>query len=119
MTGISLAFDHFKKVSVLERIDRFRIRRSKKSKNQIPQNRIFRTRKTFEGPDRPIQLGQVVKNSQKQTFCPLTRSNSPPDNLGMEYDNITRFARTDFRSTNRVFGIKNEDRMLHVYAIGK
>jgi hypothetical protein len=29
------------------------------------------------------------------------------------------FARVDFRNDDRVFGIKNEDRFLHVYVIGK
>lgn len=31
----------------------------------------------------------------------------------------TRFARVDFRNDDRVFGIKDEDRFLHVYIIGK
>jgi hypothetical protein len=31
----------------------------------------------------------------------------------------TRFARVDFRNDDRVFGIKDEDRFLHVYVIGK
>jgi DNA helicase HerA-like ATPase len=35
------------------------------------------------------------------------------------YDNITFFARTDFRNDRRVFGIKNEDRFSHVYIAGK
>jgi hypothetical protein len=30
-----------------------------------------------------------------------------------------RFARVDFRNDRRVFGIKDEDRFLHVYIIGK
>lgn len=30
-----------------------------------------------------------------------------------------RFARIDFRNDNRVFGIKTEDRFLHMYIIGK
>jgi type IV secretory pathway VirB4 component len=29
------------------------------------------------------------------------------------------FARVDFRNDRRVFGIKDEDRFLHVYVIGK
>jgi DNA helicase HerA-like ATPase len=29
------------------------------------------------------------------------------------------FARVDFRNDRRAFGIKNEDRFLHVYVIGK
>ena len=37
----------------------------------------------------------------------------------MGSENITRFARVDFRSDERVFGIKDEDRLLHVYVIGK
>jgi DNA helicase HerA-like ATPase len=35
------------------------------------------------------------------------------------YDDITFFARTDFRNDRRVFGIKAEDRFSHVYIIGK
>jgi DNA helicase HerA-like ATPase len=35
------------------------------------------------------------------------------------YDDITFFARTDFRNDRRVFGIKTEDRFSHVYIIGK
>src|ERR1700692_472295 len=38
---------------------------------------------------------------------------------GSNYDDITFFARTDFRSDRRVFGIKTEDRFSHVYVIGK
>lgn len=37
----------------------------------------------------------------------------------MDGDHITRFARVDFRNDDRVFGIKDEDRFLHVYVIGK
>ena len=33
--------------------------------------------------------------------------------------NVTHFARVDFRSDERVFGIKDEDRFLHLYIIGK
>jgi ABC-type cobalamin/Fe3+-siderophores transport system ATPase subunit len=33
--------------------------------------------------------------------------------------NPIHFARVDFRNDDRVFGIKNEDRFLHVYIIGK
>ena len=36
----------------------------------------------------------------------------------MTADNVTRFARVDFRSDERAFGIKDEDRFLHVYIIG-
>lgn len=32
---------------------------------------------------------------------------------------LIRFARIDFRNDNRVFGIKTEDRFLHMYIIGK
>jgi hypothetical protein len=32
---------------------------------------------------------------------------------------VTRFARVDFHSDERVFGIKDEDRLLHVYVIAK
>jgi DNA helicase HerA-like ATPase len=38
---------------------------------------------------------------------------------GSNYDDITFFARTDFRNDRRVFGIKTEDRFSHVYIIGK
>ena len=37
----------------------------------------------------------------------------------MGADNVTRFARVDFHSDERVFGIKDEDRLSHVYVIGK
>ena len=37
----------------------------------------------------------------------------------MTADSVTRFARVDFRSDDRVFGIKDEDRLLHMYVIGK
>ena len=37
----------------------------------------------------------------------------------MGADNVTRFARVNFRSDERVFGIKDEDRFSHVYVIGK
>ncbi|MGZ5367630.1 MAG: hypothetical protein ACXWDB_07870, partial [Aeromicrobium sp.] len=32
---------------------------------------------------------------------------------------LTRFAHVDFRSDERAFGIKDEDRLLHLYVIGK
>jgi type IV secretory pathway VirB4 component len=37
----------------------------------------------------------------------------------MGADNVTRFARVDFHSDERIFGIKDEDRLLHLYLIGK
>ena len=37
----------------------------------------------------------------------------------MGADHLTRFARVDFRNDERVFGIKDEDRLLHLYVIGK
>ena len=37
----------------------------------------------------------------------------------MGVDHVTRFARVDFHSDERVFGIKDEDRLLHMYLIGK
>ena len=37
----------------------------------------------------------------------------------MDAGPTTRFARVDFRNDDRVFGIKDEDRFLHVYVIGK
>ncbi|MGB8528373.1 MAG: type IV secretory system conjugative DNA transfer family protein, partial [Rhodoplanes sp.] len=37
----------------------------------------------------------------------------------MGTDQVTRFARVDFHSDERVFGIKDGDRLLHVYIIGK
>jgi type IV secretory pathway TraG/TraD family ATPase VirD4 len=36
-----------------------------------------------------------------------------------DMDSVTHFARTDFRSTNRIFGIKDQDRFSHVYLLGK
>ena len=40
-------------------------------------------------------------------------------NALMGADHVTRFARVDFHSDERIFGIKDEDRFLHVYVIGK
>ena len=37
----------------------------------------------------------------------------------MGADHVTRFARVDFHSEERVFGINDEDRLLHMYVIGK
>jgi len=37
----------------------------------------------------------------------------------MEASHVTHFARVDFRNDDRVFGIEDEDRFLHVYVIGK
>lgn len=37
----------------------------------------------------------------------------------MDVGHTTRFARVDFRNDDRVFGIRDEDRFLHVYIIGK
>lgn len=37
----------------------------------------------------------------------------------MDAGHTTRFARVDFRNDDRVFGIKDDDRFLHVYVIGK
>ena len=37
----------------------------------------------------------------------------------MGADHVTCFARVDFHSDERVFGITDEDRLLHVYIIGK
>jgi type IV secretory pathway TraG/TraD family ATPase VirD4 len=37
----------------------------------------------------------------------------------MDAGHTIRFARVDFRNDDRVFGIKDEDRFLHVYVIGK
>src|SRR5438132_4788977 len=37
----------------------------------------------------------------------------------MDARHALHFARVDFRNDRRVFGIKNEDRFLHVYVIGK
>src|SRR3984957_8642359 len=37
----------------------------------------------------------------------------------MHTTNVTQFARTDFRGTNRIFGVKDQDRFSHVYLIGK
>jgi DNA helicase HerA-like ATPase len=33
--------------------------------------------------------------------------------------NVIQFARVDFRNDVRIFGIKDEDRLLHLYIIGK
>ena len=37
----------------------------------------------------------------------------------MAGDHVTRFARVDFRDDQRIFGIEDEDRLLHLYIIGK
>jgi len=37
----------------------------------------------------------------------------------MPTDQVTHFARVDFRNDHRLFGIKDEDRFAHVYIIGK
>jgi type IV secretory pathway TraG/TraD family ATPase VirD4 len=37
----------------------------------------------------------------------------------MRTTNVTHFACTDFRSTNRIFGVKDHDRFSHIYLIGK
>ena len=37
----------------------------------------------------------------------------------MDAYHVTRFARVDFRNDDRVFGIKDEDRFLHVYVVWK
>jgi DNA helicase HerA-like ATPase len=37
----------------------------------------------------------------------------------MDASHALHFARVDFRNNRRIFGIKNEDRFLHVYIIGK
>jgi hypothetical protein len=45
------------------------------------------------------------------------RSDDASINMGAGH--TIRFARVDFRNDDRVFGIKDEDRFLHVYVIGK
>ena len=37
----------------------------------------------------------------------------------MSANEITRLAQVDFRNDHRVFGIKTEDRLSHIYIIGK
>src|SRR5215813_5120298 len=37
----------------------------------------------------------------------------------MESGRVIHIGRTDFRNDNRLFGIKREDRFLHIYIIGK
>lgn len=39
--------------------------------------------------------------------------------MTLESHDVVYFARTDFRSTNRLFGIKRRDRRQHTYVIGK
>jgi len=41
------------------------------------------------------------------------------DTADMDAGHVLHFARIDFRNDDRVFGIKNEDRFLHIYVIGK
>jgi type IV secretory pathway VirB4 component len=37
----------------------------------------------------------------------------------MDPRDVIRIGRVDFRNDDRVFGIKDEDRFLHIYVIGK
>jgi hypothetical protein len=37
----------------------------------------------------------------------------------MDGDHVIQVGKVDFRNDNRMFGIKHEDRFLHVYVIGK
>jgi hypothetical protein len=37
----------------------------------------------------------------------------------MNAGHLLGFARVDFRNNDRVFGVKDEDRFLHIYVIGK
>jgi type IV secretory pathway VirB4 component len=37
----------------------------------------------------------------------------------MDAGHAIHFARVDFRNNRRAFGIKDEDRFLHIYVIGK
>jgi len=37
----------------------------------------------------------------------------------LTYDNITPIGRVNFRQDNRIFGIKDKDRLNHIYSIGK
>src|ERR1700680_552921 len=39
--------------------------------------------------------------------------------VNMDAAHVIHFAHVDFRNDRRVFGIKDEDRFLHVYVIGK
>jgi DNA helicase HerA-like ATPase len=41
------------------------------------------------------------------------------DDSGVDEDDVIHIGRIDFRNDKRVFGIKGEDRFLHVYVIGK
>jgi hypothetical protein len=46
-------------------------------------------------------------------------SDRSDDIVTLDAGHTIRFARIDFRNDGRVFGIKGEDRFLHVYVIGK
>lgn len=51
-----------------------------------------------------------------------SKKGEPPTNLPLAEDNnedITKFAETNFRGHYEQFGIKQQDRSLHMYAIGK
>ena len=53
-------------------------------------------------------------------FCPSRTAADArrcPDR--MSANEITRLAQVDFRNDHRVFGIKTEDRLSHIYIIGK
>jgi DNA helicase HerA-like ATPase len=52
-------------------------------------------------------------------FPCLARVSDAQDNTAMDADHVLHIGRVDFRSDNRVFGIKHEDRFSHVSVIGK
>ena len=57
--------------------------------------------------------------SPGKTPCLAGTAGGTEDIPCMGTDQVTRFARVDFHSDERVFGIKDGDRLLHAYIIGK
>jgi len=50
----------------------------------------------------------------------LESADAQPKKMGFEPEkDVIYFGRTDFRNTNRLFGIKRNDRRQHVYVVGK
>jgi hypothetical protein len=65
--------------------------------------------------------------SRQRRTCPylanlrISRQRLTDDTIpaNMDADRILHIGRVDFRNDDHVFGIKSEDRFLHVYVIGK
>lgn len=71
---------------------------------------------------------RLLATRQQTRYCAVRLSRFPSlsrfhisceNALDMSGDHIIRLGRVDFRSDQRLFGVKNEDRFSHVYIIGK